>query len=384
MPDCDVLVVGAGLSGATMARLCAEQGKKVWVIDQRPHVAGNCYDYIHKESGLLIPQYGAHIFHTDDSEVMDFLKRFAKWRPYYHKVVAEIVPYRYVPMPVNMTTLNHIFPGANLREETETLAFLESIQKQPAGKAPANAREMAEARVGEQLTALLYDGYTRKQWDCRLEELEPEVTARLRVEPTADDRYFKDRFQCLPIEGYTKLVKNMLKHDNICVRLNTPYDKTAFTVGDFTYFTGPIDAYFDTCGLPKLEYRSIQFHVMHVKDDLSYPAAVVNFPGINTPFTRVVQPKLMFPPQAGHDAQGKGNVLIFERSTANGEPYPVPKKANRELYAKYQELAEQVRGVDKVEFGGRLGSYKYYNMDQAVRAAINDFERCKGVYFTEQ
>ena len=359
MTKYDILVVGAGLSGATIARLAAEDGASVLVIDKRDHIAGNVYDEIDEQTGIRVSKYGAHLFHTNDEEVWKFVNRFGQWTHWAHKVVAEC-DNKLVPVPVNITTVNTLL-NTNITNESEMADWLKA-ETGTKVETPQNSEEVALNRVGPRLYKALFKDYTIKQWAKEPKDLEPSVLERIPVRPNFDERYFSDRFQALPTNGYTEIVKNMLDHPKITVKLNTAWDQTAEPYWTELVFTGPIDTYFKD--LPPLEYRSINFEWTRLENQGLYQSnSVVNYPAASTPYTRTVEYK--------HFLNQKSNWTIIAKETTsdNGEPYyPVPTKANRDVYAKYSELAKMAKGV---HFVGRLASYKYFNMDQAIRSAMD-------------
>jgi len=368
----DVCIVGAGLSGAVLAERYANVlHKKVVVIEKRSHIGGNCYDYVDEQTGILMNLYGAHLFHTDSEKVWRYVNQWHEevpWIRWDHEVRA-VVDGKLVPVPVNINTVNSLF-GLNFRNTSEMTSWLNSIQKKCDGNC-ANAKEMAESRVGSVLFQKIFASYTKKQWDKDASELEPLVTARIPVRNDFDQRYFSDRFQALPKHGYTKWFERILRSDKITVQLNTDY----FALKDLkcgkTFFTGPIDSYFSKEGLPKLEYRSIRFEKTVLRNSGFFqPASVVNYPEPNVPFTRIVEYK--------HFLWQKSDftVIVKEFSTDDGEPYyPVPKKTNIALYDKYKELANEAEKKSSIFFVGRLATYKYINMDRAILLALEMFEK---------
>lgn len=360
------LIVGAGLSGATIAEHLSREGKNILVIEKRDHIAGNCYDTTDKQTGIRISKYGAHLFHTNDEEVWNYVQRFGKWQRWDHKVIADVSG-AYIPVPVNPTTVNTLY-NAGISSETEMKQWLE--KECPVLQTPENSEEVAISRVGPRLYDLLFKEYTVKQWDKSAKELDPSVLSRIPIRTTFDDRYFSDRFQALPINGYTSIVQEMLNHPTITVRCNTSWEdilkeKESETISwDSVIFTGPIDHYFEHSGLPKLEYRSIIFEWSILKESGYYqPNSVVNYPSKDIPYTRCIEYK--------HFLHQKSDWTILSKETtcSEGEPYyPVPTEKNKFLYTQYSELASKEKNV---YFVGRLASYKYFNMDQAIRNAID-------------
>lgn len=367
----EYLIVGAGLSGATLAEHAARDGKRVLVIDQRDHVAGNCYDHIDTITGIRINDYGAHIFHTNDAEVWDYIQQFGTWKRWDHKVVADISG-TYIPIPVTPTTVNTLF-GESITNEEEMCTWL--LQECPEIQQPRNSRDIALSRVGPRLYELLFETYTKKQWDKDPSELEPSVLSRIPVRTVFDDRYFSDKFQGLPADGYTALVEAMLKHPNISVKLNCSWEhfqKISKDTYDTLLFTGPIDQYFQKAGLPKLDYRSIQFEWQRfITSGYVQPNSVVNFPLAAVPYTRCVEYKHFL------HQKSPWSIVAYETTTDKGEPYyPVPTHRNRTIYEQYRKLAEV---EPNVHFIGRLANYKYFNMDQAIRNAMDYYRNVLAV-----
>ena len=360
----NVLIVGAGLSGATLAHLIAVTypDVHVHVIDKRAHVAGNVYDYVDELTGIRVSKYGAHLFHTNDTEVWQFVQQFGEWQRWDHTVVAKIDDSTYVPIPVNATTINTL-TNSNLTTAVETQAWL-AAQCPPCTLPFKNSEEVALARVGPTLYKQLFYEYTMKQWNKAPHELDPSVLQRIPVNYGFDNRYFNDKYQALPRNGYTALVENMLNHTNVTVKLNTPWDAVDKTLYDEIIFTGPIDTYFPD--LPKLEYRSIKFEQETVAcPGYMLPNSVVNYPSAAVPYTRTVEYKHFL------HQKSPWTILVHEQPTDEGEPYyPLPTSRNQALYAQYQELAAQ---ETHVHFVGRLANYKYFNMDQAIRNAMDYF-----------
>ena len=357
-----ILVVGAGLSGATIAEQCAKAGATVHVIDKRRHIGGNVYDEINPITGIRVNLYGAHLFHTNDEEVWNYVQQFGEWVRWEHTVIADVSG-TYVPVPVNCTTVNSLC-GTAIQSEEEMRDWLASEQIPFAN--PKNSEEIALSRVGSALYERLFKPYTCKQWGKAPTDLEPEVLARIPVRSNFDPRYFTDKFQALPKFGYTEIVKKMLDHPNISVELGKRWEEIQESVSQFDQiiFTGPIDGFFKDAGLPPLEYRSIDFHWTRLRNSGFYqPNSVVNYPDAGNPYTRCVEYKHFL------NQQSDWTIIVKERTSDIGEPYyPVPTEANRELYKKYAALAA---AAPSVHFVGRLASYKYYNMDQAIRAALD-------------
>ena len=362
----DTLVVGAGFAGAVLAeRLAAGLGERVLVIDRRDHIAGNAYDYV-DEHGVLCHRYGPHIFHTQSEKVWSYLSRFTGWRPYEHRVLAE-VDGQLLPFPINRTTINGLY-GLDLRTDAEVASFYASRARPR--RFIANSEDAVVSRVGRDLYETFFRGYTRKQWGLDPAELSCSVTSRIPVRTNDDDRYFSDQFQAMPREGYTRLFERILDHPNIEVALQTDLADVRDEV-DFGHlvYTGPIDAYFGH-RFGALPYRSIVFEHRTVPTPgggLHLPAASVNQPSEDVPYTRTTEYRHLTG-QAHHCS-----TLAIDYPCAEGDPYyPVPRPENQALYQRYKALATALPGVT---FVGRLARYQYLNMDQVVGQALSVFER---------
>lgn len=360
----DVLIVGTGLSGSTLAEHFARVlQKKVLIIDKRDHIGGNVYDYVDTTTGIRVGKYGIHMFHTNDLEVWDYVNRFGEWSRWDHKVLSKIDG-RYVPVPVNINTVNALC-NENIANETEMKDWLDKHQIRNGN--PANSEDVALSRVGNVLYNKLFRPYTLKQWNREPRDMDPSVLSRIPVRSNFDDRYFEDKYQALPVNGYTSIVESMLNHPNITIQLNTDWtdiqDKIKYNI---LIFTGPIDQYFSNSGLPKLEYRSLHFDFeVHRTSGYYQPVAQVNYPETSVPYTRIVEYKHLLNQPSDY------TIITKETSSDTGEPYyPVPTKENQKLYEAYKSLATNQHNV---HFIGRLASYKYFNMDQAIRCAIDYF-----------
>lgn len=362
-PHYDVLVVGAGFAGAVMAeRLAADGGKRVLVIDRRPHVAGNAYDRT-DDAGILIHQYGPHIFHTNSDDVFAYLSRFTEWRPYEHRVLAAVGA-QLVPMPINRTTLNLLY-GAGLESDADAEAFL-AARAEPVADI-RNAADMVVARVGRELYETFFRDYTAKQWGIDPSELDKSVTARVPTRTSTDDRYFTDRHQAMPRHGYTRMFERMLSHPRIEVRLGVDFADIREAVDfDLLVFTGPIDEYFGYRH-GRLPYRSLEFrHETHDREWVQ-GVGVVNYPAADTPYTRITEYKHL----TGQAAPVTS--ISYEYPSASGDPYyPIPRPENQALFKRYEALALAEPGV---VFVGRLATYRYYNMDQVVGQALAAYRR---------
>jgi UDP-galactopyranose mutase len=362
----DVMVVGAGFAGAVMAeRLAADGGKRVLVVDRRPHVGGNAYDRL-DEAGILIHQYGPHIFHTNSQEIFDYLSRFTEWRPYEHRVRAD-VDGKLVPMPINRTTLNALY-GLDMQSDEEVAAFL-AERAEPVDPIRTSA-DVVVSQVGQELYKTFFRGYTRKQWGLDPSELDKAVTARVPTRTNTDDRYFTDEFQAMPLEGYTRMFERMLDHPNIDLLLGVDYrDVRDAYPHDHLVFTGPVDEYFGH-RYGRLPYRSLRFEHQTLEQSWHQPVAVVNYPDEAVPYTRVTEYKHLTGQRADRTS------LTYEYPSATGDPYyPIPREENQALYKRYEALA---MAEPAVSFVGRLATYRYYNMDQVVGQALATYRRLTG------
>jgi UDP-galactopyranose mutase len=358
----DFLVVGAGFAGAVFAeRLASQSGKRVLVVDRREHIGGNAYDE-YNEAGILVHRYGPHIFHTNSERVVQYLSQFTRWRPYEHRVRAA-VDGLLMPLPINLTTLS-LLHGSALTE-AQAHAFLQARAE------PVVARRTAEdvvvSSVGRELYEKFFRGYTRKQWGVDPSRLDASVTSRIPTRTTNDDRYFTDSFQAMPAAGYTQMFSAMLRHPGITVQLGTDYRSVLASV-DFGHmvFSGPMDEFFDYCYGP-LPYRSLEFKHATFNRETFQKVGVVNYPNENVPFTRITEYKHLT------GQRHPKTSITWEFPSDSGEPfYPLPTPEAQALFRRYQALAESTPGVT---FVGRLGSYRYYNMDQVVAQSLSQHAR---------
>ncbi len=361
----DILIVGAGISGLTLAeRYSTVLNKKVLLIDIRDHIGGNCYDYIN-EIGILVPKYGPHFFHTNNEKVWDYVSKFTEWTPYEHRVLAKVKK-KLVPVPVNITTVNKLF-NLKISNEDEMEKFLEK-ERQDLDQV-LNSEDSALKRVGKRIYELIFKNYTIKQWDMLPSDLNPSVLNRIPIRNNFDDRYFTDKYQAMPKNGYTKLFKKMIKSSNIEVKLNTDYfELKENLLYQKMFFTGPIDRFFDFLYKEKLQYRSLKFKHENLNQEYFQNVAQVNYPN-NFKFTRITEPK------HSYGKKNKKTTIIKEYPTWKGEGYyPVPNERNLNLYYKYQSIAKEYE-KQNIYFVGRLATYKYINMDEAFNCALELFEK---------
>ncbi len=353
----DVLVVGMGFAGITAARVLADAQLRVHLIDRRDHIGGNAYDEF-DAAGVRIHRYGPHIFHTNSDRVLAFLSRFTRWHPYEHRVLANIDG-ELLPIPINRTTINRLY-GLAL-DEPGAAAFLERVRvpRDPV----ATSEDVVLNSVGRDLCDRFYRGYTRKHWGLDLSDLAAGVAARIPVRTNDDDRYFDDRHQCMPADGYAAMFGRMLDHPLISYETGVDFAAVRGACGErHLVYSGPIDEYFGHCFGP-LPYRSLEFRHQHLPGTSRFqPVGIINYPGADVPFTRIVEFKHL----TGQAHAGTSILREFPR--AEGEPYyPIPRPANEALFRRYQALAAECRDVT---FVGRLAQYRYYNMDQVVGAAL--------------
>jgi UDP-galactopyranose mutase len=359
----DYLIVGCGFAGSVLAeRLATQHGARVLMIDKRDHVGGNAYDEKNAD-GILYHKYGPHIFHTNSDEIFAYLSRFTKWRPYEHKVLAAVRD-QLVPIPINRTTLNRLF-DAGLKTDEDAAAFLAS-RAEPVADIRTSEDVVINA-VGRELYELFFRGYTRKQWGLDPSELDKQVTSRIPTRTNTDDRYFSDKHQAMPLDGYTAMFRKMLDHPNIAIALGTDYRDVRDEIdAAHTIYSGPVDEYFDW-RFGKLPYRSLRFVHSTIDKEQYQPVAVVNYPSEEVPYTRISEYKHLT------GQEHRQTSITLEYPSAEGDPYyPIPREENQALYKKYEALADATPGVT---FVGRLATYRYYNMDQIVGQALATFRR---------
>ncbi len=358
MRDLDYLIVGTGFSGAVLAERLSSIKKKVLVIEKRSHLGGNSYDY-YDEHGILVHKYGPHYFRTNDKNIFNYLSKFTKWRHYEYRVRTSVDGNLY-PFPINRDTLNQFF-NTNLKTEDEAKEFLKT--KIVSIKNPGNAEEQILATLGKELYEKFYKNYTKKQWNIAPTKLESSVTARIPVRYNTDDRYFNEEIQAMPLNGYFKLFENLL--ENIEIWFNTPFNKVK---NDLEYknliYTGPIDEFFDY-KFGKLPYRSLKFVHENYDKEFYQNWVQINYPN-DYDYTRIVEIKHA----TGQNCSN--TTIVKEYPSDQGKPfYPIPTKYNLALYKNYEQEALKLKNS---YFIGRLATYRYLNMDEVVKNALDLFQ----------
>lgn len=355
----DILLVGAGFSGAVIGRALAEAGHRCRIIDSRDHIAGNCHTRRDDETGVMMHVYGPHIFHTDDAGVWDYVNRHAEFMPYQNRVKTTSQGAVY-SLPINLLTINQFF-GQTLRPD-EARDFIDSKADTSIAD-PQNFEEQALRFVGRELYEAFFKGYTEKQWGCAPTELPASILKRLPVRFNYDDNYFFHRFQGMPRDGYTALIESILDHPNISVELSTDYDPSM--QADHVFWSGALDGYFGY-RLGRLGYRTLDFQAFRYDGDYQ-GCAVMNYGDRQVPYTRITEHK-HFSPWESH----QGSVCYREFSRAAGPEdipyYPIRLVEEKSLLAQYVALAEATPGVT---FVGRLGTYRYLDMDVTIREALD-------------
>ena len=373
----DSIVIGSGCAGSVVARKLAENGKKVLILEKRNHIAGNCYDK-QEEHGILIHQYGPHIFHTNKKNVYDFLSQFTEWDDYQHEVVANIHG-EYIPVPFNINSLEQVF-GSKAKELQDKL-----IRKYGEGtrvpiltlKKDADADIVA---IAEYVYQNVFLKYTMKQWGQKPEEIDPAVTARVPVLISRDNRYFQDTYQGMPKDGYTKMFEKMLDHENIHVELETDAKDVLQWLEDGIYyqgekiegpviFTGPVDELFD-CKYGRLPYRTLDFKFEYYNQDSYQPKAVVNYT-VDEEFTRITEYKKL----TGQKCSGTIIMKEYPKSYSSKNEIPYYAISNDENNALYEKYKEELKKYNNLFLLGRLAEYKYYNIDAIVDRALDLAEK---------
>lgn len=366
----NICIVGAGLSGAVIARELAEEGHQITVFESRDHIGGNCYTERDSDTGIMVHKYGPHIFHTDNTEVWKYINQFCTMMPYVNRVKA-IVNQQVFSLPINLHTINQFYSKVLSPSEAEAFIKSESL---PINN-PGNFEEQALSMVGEKLYRAFFRGYTLKQWGIDPKNLPASILKRLPLRFDYNDNYFSHRYQGIPKEGYTSIFDKLLSHENITVKTNFNYSKNISLKFDHTFYSGPIDQYFDqTEGV--LGYRTLDF-VSSVHDGNYQGAAVINYCDEDIPYTRVTEHKYFSP------WEKSDKTIVFHeysrKCNENDVPYyPIRLTHVQKLLNRYFELAKQ---ENNITFIGRLGTYRYLDMDVTIKEAldaVNCYKRSLG------
>ncbi|MGF1697503.1 UDP-galactopyranose mutase [Vibrio lamellibrachiae] len=357
----NISLVGAGISCAIIGNKLAKEGHKVTIFESRNHIAGNCYTQRDEDTGVMVHTYGPHIFHTDDKEVWDFVNDLTEFKPYVNRVKTTSQGAVY-SLPINLHTINQYF--GKTFNPTQAKTFIESVADTSI-ETPNSFEEQALRFVGKDFYEAFFKGYTIKQWGIHPNELPASILKRLPVRFNYNDNYFAHKYQGMPADGYTPIVANLINHENIEVRLNSPFSKDMEEEFDHVFFSGPLDSYFDY-QLGRLGYRTLDFETEVHKGDYQ-GTAVMNYGDENIPYTRITEHKY-FTPWEEHE-----NTLIykeFSRLAEQGDDpyYPIKFTSGNALFDKYVDLANK---QSKVSFIGRLGTYQYMDMDVTIRKALD-------------
>ena len=357
----DYLIIGAGFAGCVIAERLASQGdQKILIVEKRDHIGGNAYDFFN-DSGILVHKYGPHIFHTNSAHVFEYLSQFTKWRPYEHRVLA-YVDGRLLPFPINLDTINRLYDLTLTSSELQD--FFKSVAEE---RIPTRTSEdIIINKIGRELYEKFFRNYTLKQWGLDPSEIDASVIGRIPIRINKDDRYFTDKYQFMPLDGFTKLFERMLSHPNIEILLKTNYQDIVDKIPHRkVIYTGKIDEFFGYC-YGKLGYRSLHFKLETHDMPVYQSAAVINYPN-DYEFTRITEFKYL----TGQVHQK--TTIAYEYPTVEGEPdYPI---FNPHFLEKYDEYKNLSNTTPNVVFVGRLATYKYYNMDQVVAQSLAAFHR---------
>ncbi|MCD6105632.1 MAG: UDP-galactopyranose mutase [Thermosipho sp. (in: Bacteria)] len=362
----NITIIGSGITGITLAERFASKGSKVLIIEKRNYIGGNCYDF-KDENGIIVHKYGPHIFHTNYKDVWNYLSQFTEWIHYQHKVLG-VIDGKFVPIPFSLNSLYELIPLKLAERLEEKLINNFGYNK----RIPILELRKTEDKDLKFLADFIYEKvflhYTEKQWGIKPEDIDPLVTARVPIVISRDNRYFQDKYQGIPKDGYTKLFERMLKNKNIEVQLNTDFkeikDKVKY---DLLIYTGPIDEFFDY-KYGKLDYRCVKIDFQTLDIENCQPAAVVNYPN-DYDFTRTTEFKKFTM------AKSKKTIIGTEYPGNNGfKAWPVLNERNKEIFKKYWQEAERLK-KENIYFVGRLAEYKYYDMDEAVKNSLDLFKK---------
>ena len=351
-----VLVIGAGLSGCVAAERFASAGHTVTVLEKRSHVAGHAYDS-RDQSGAMVHQYGPHLFHTNETAVVEYLSRFTAWLPHEHRILSSVNG-KLVPVPINLVTLRELYglelDAAGMRKYLASVVLPRKVE---------TSEDWLLSTYGPELTDLFFRHYIKKQWGRELNELDWTVASRIKPRFSDDCRTFTDSFQAIPKYGYTQMCSEIVNHKNISLALECAYEGEVDSLGyDLTVVTGPVDEFFRYQFGP-LPYKSLRF--VHSPSGIKEKAPTIVYPSESIPWTRLTDWRQI---AGNHIRDGNITSVLMEFPTESGEPmYPIPAAESTALYAKYEELAKSRKDI---LFCGRLGTYKYYNMDQVVKDTL--------------
>lgn len=365
MKNYDISIVGAGLSGAVVARQAAEMGKKVVIIERRNHIAGNIFDYKDSKTGITVHKYGPHVFHTNYKDVWDFLSKFTKWHRFMYRVKA-FIDGKEINIPFNLDSLYLTFPKSLASKFEDKLLNTFEFNTKVTILDLKNSSDESLKFLADYIYKKVFLGYTVKQWGVKPEDLDKSVSSRVPIFIGKDDRYFLDRYQAIPANGYTELIKNILNHPNIDIQLNTNYKDIKDTIDcDLTVYTGAIDEYYDY-DLGALPYRSLDIVFETFNKEYYQSCPQLNFPE-NFDYTRSVEYKYYL------DEKSDKTIVSFEYScpfkeNINERYYPIVNNENTKLYKSYLKKSSEDKNVF---FIGRLGDYRYYNMDETVKRALD-------------
>jgi UDP-galactopyranose mutase len=378
----DLIVVGSGFFGLTVAERAADElGKRVLVLERRSHIGGNAYSEPEPETGIEIHRYGAHLFHTSNQRVWEYVNRFTDFTGYQHRVFARVGEQVY-PMPMNLGLINQFFGRSHTPDEARALIAEQAAEADTVDA--KNLEEKAVSLIGRPLYEAFIKGYTAKQWQTDPRELDAAIITRLPVRYTFDNRYFNDTYEGLPVDGYTAWLERMADHPNIEVRLDVDYFdvREEIPTGTPTVYTGPLDRYFDFSE-GELGWRTLDFEMEVVPTGDFQGTSVVNYNDVDVPFTRILEFRHMHPER---DYPKDKSVIVREFSrfaTSGDEPYyPINTPDDRAKLMRYRELGRKETEQGNVLFGGRLGTYKYLDMHMAIGSALTMFDNRIAPYFT--
>jgi UDP-galactopyranose mutase len=362
-----ILIVGAGITGITLAEKYASLRDHVYLVEKRNHIGGNCYDFENKD-GILIHKYGPHIFHTNYKEVWDYLSQFTDWLDYQHKVLG-FIDGEFVPIPFNLNTLHKLLPNKKARILEKKLLEKLGYNKKISVLELKRIKDKNLKFLADFVYEKIFLHYTEKQWSLKPEEISPEVTGRVSIIISKDNRYFQDKYQGIPKKGYSKMFKKMLNNKNIKIILKTDFKKIKEkNEYDLLFYTGPIDEFFDY-KFGKLSYRCLKINLQALNQESFQPAAVVNYPSLKYSFTRITEFKKLT------QQKNKRTIIGKEFPGEKGfTAWPILENKNIKIFQEYWRMAENLK-KQNIYFVGRLAEYKYYDMDDAVKNVLSLFDK---------